>query len=264
MEKSLNILDAYVNTLPSQQNVLDIFDGEWASKFPEGSSLVSKPGFAALFEDARIDWMANTLGGLEGKTILELGPLEGGHSYMMSQMGALKIDSIEANTRAFLKCLCVKEIFNLDSVNFMLGDCNDFLENNQYKYDLIVASGILYHMVEPVKLLRLIANSTDKLMIWTHYYDKDVIENNSALSKKFTAPQEMNIDGFSVSIAEQFYNEALDWQGFCGGSQPTSRWLLRQSILDVLESLGFARLNISFEDKKHPNGPCFALCAERI
>ena len=84
----MNILDAYIIKAPNSQNMLDIFSGEWSSRLPAGSNLVTSPGHAALFDDPRIDWAAEILGGFAGKTCLELGPLEGGHSYMMQKMGA--------------------------------------------------------------------------------------------------------------------------------------------------------------------------------
>jgi hypothetical protein len=69
---------------------------------------------------------------------------------MLQRMNAKKIVSIEANTRAFLKCLCIKEIFNLDCVKFKLGDFIQFLEKTNSKFDLVFASGVLYHMLEPI------------------------------------------------------------------------------------------------------------------
>lgn len=261
--EKLNILEAYVRSCPSNQNILDIFSGEWASKMPDEAHLVTEPGFAGLFEDSRIIWLSEIFGSFEGKQVLELGPLEGGHSYMLHKRGAANIDAVESNTRAFLKCLCIKEIFGLQNVNFMLGDFNAFLEETNKKYEFVVASGVLYHMSDPIKLLRLIAKVTDKVMIWTHYYDESVISSNKILAKKFSDLHKFSSEGIPIEWAEQSYREALDWQGFCGGSQPTSKWLTRQSILNLLASLGFSELSIKFEKSDHPNGPCFAICAAK-
>lgn len=261
--KKLNILDSYIHSYPSRQNILDIFSDEWASKMPSKSHLVTEPGFADLFEDPRISWLSEVFGSIEGKKLLELGPLEGGHSYMLNKMGAAKVDAIESNTRAFLKCLCVKEIFDLQNVNFMLGDFNAFLEETNKRYELIIASGVLYHMSDPIKLLRMIAKVTDKVMIWTHYYDESIISSNKGLAKKFANSYKFSSDGIPMEWVEQSYQEALDWQGFCGGSKPTSKWLTRQSILNLLDSLGFADMSIGFENPNHPNGPSFAICAAK-
>ena len=77
---------------------------------PRNSDLKSTPGFAQLFEDDRILWDEEKLGKFLSKRVLELGPLEGAHTYMLQQLGAKEIISIESNKRAFLKCLIIKNI----------------------------------------------------------------------------------------------------------------------------------------------------------
>ena len=62
------------------------------------------------------------IGGVTEKTILELGPLEGGHSYMLDRAGAAQVVAIEGNARAYLKCLIVKELLGLPRVQFLCGD----------------------------------------------------------------------------------------------------------------------------------------------
>ena len=136
----MEILDAYVLTEPNNQNVLDIFKRQWSSRLPDNFGLVTQPGTARLFEDDRVAWAEQTLGNFSNWKILELGPLEGGHSYMFQSRNANKVISIEANTRAFLKCLCIKEILKLDRVEFKLGDFMSFLENDNSKYDMVFAS----------------------------------------------------------------------------------------------------------------------------
>src|ERR1035437_8430204 len=99
-----SILDSYVRTAHSVQNALDIFVSEWASRLPPPWSKCAAGGIP-LFEDGRIVWALQQLGGCEGQRALELGPLEGGHSYMLESHGAASVLAVEANTRAFLKCL---------------------------------------------------------------------------------------------------------------------------------------------------------------
>ncbi len=259
----MSILDSYTSKAPTPQNILDIFAGEWSSCLPAGCGLVTAPGHAALFEDVRIEWAAATLGGLEGKTCLELGPLEAGHSYMMQRMGAKRITAIEANSRAFLKCLCIKEIFNLSQVELRYGDFRAFFAENDARYDTIIASGVLYHMLDPLQIIKQMSQLTDQLYMWTHYYDAAIINARSDLRPKFRKLEDVEVDGLHLQWIEQSYDSALSWNGFCGGSAPTSRWLTRESILDYLKSCGYNRLDISFEAQDHPNGPSFAVCAQR-
>lgn len=257
----MEILNSYILDAPKYQNAVDIFKGEWSSRFPEHLNIVTKPGVAKLFEDDRVNWAEKIFQSFSGMNILELGPLEGGHSYMLQNKHASKIISIEANTRAYLKCLIVKEILKLDRVEFRLGDFVKFLENEIAKYDLVMASGVLYHLEEPVKLLNLISRVTDKLFIWTHYYDEEIIAKNKALKHKFGPLLTFEYEGISYEHSTQTYEDALSWNGFCGGNMPTSKWLTRSSIVKALNHYGFQDLQVNFDHPTHANGPAFAICA---
>jgi glycosyltransferase involved in cell wall biosynthesis len=259
----MNILDVYIAKGPSPQNVLNIFSGEWSSRLPAGSNLITTPGHASLFEDLRINWVAEIFGGFAGKICLELGPLEGGHSYMLQKMGAKRIIAIEANSRAFLKCLCIKEVFNLDKVEFKYGDFRDYFTENNSQYDILIASGVLYHMRDPIQLIEQMSRFSDHLFVWTHYYDAAIINARDDLRTKFRILQGVEKDGVSYQWIEQSYDSALDWNGFCGGSAPTSRWMTRESIINCLKANGYDQIDISFEAPDHPNGPSFAVCAQR-
>ncbi len=259
----MNILDEYVLNKPSSQNILDIFDGEWSSKLPERYGLHTRPGKASLFEDARIVWLEQIFGPVSGLDILELGPLEGGHSYMFQERGVNSVIAIEANTRAFLKCLCVKEVLGLNKVKFMLGDFSPYLEKTDSLFDLVFASGVLYHMPNPVLLLKNISRVTNKLFLWTHYYDKNIIESDDVLANKFSGLISIEIDGKIYDCAEQHYNESLGWEGFCGGGQPTSMWMTKDSLIAALKDFGFTELTFGFDGKEHPNGPAMAICASK-
>jgi hypothetical protein len=255
------ILDAYILNEPNFQNVLDIFKGEWSSQLPSNCGLVTQPASSKLFEDGRVAWAEEILGNFTNRKILELGPLEGGHSYMFQHRGASKVISIEANTRAFLKCLCIKEIFKLDRVEFILGDFMSFLRNDDSKYDMVFASGVLYHIEEPIELLKLISKVSNKTFIWTHYYDDEIISKRDNLKNKFDHINSFEYDGVSYDYSTQSYKDALDWTGFCGGPKPVSKWLTRDSIIKALRQFEFVDIQINFDDPDHQNGPAFGICA---
>lgn len=259
----MSILDQYCKKKPHPQNVIDIFKDEWSSKMPADSGLQSTPGTARLFEDERVKWVEKTFGGFTDLDVLELGPLEGGHSYILQQGGAKSVLAIEANQRAYLKCLCIKEVFNLHKVKFLLGDFNAYLEENKRTYDLIIAAGVLYHMKDPVRLIDLITHQTDRIYLQTHYYNHDIIAATPHLAPKFAAAKRFMYQEFEYEASDQNYNEALNWQGFCGGSEPDSRWLTRQSIIDCLKHFGFDNITINFEAPDHIHGPLFCICATR-
>jgi SAM-dependent methyltransferase len=260
---AVDILETYVMRPPSAQNVVDLFQGEWCSKLPPELGAEAVPGFADLFNDGRILLAERCLGGLQGRRVLELGPLEGAHSSMLQRLGAREVVAIEASSRAFLKCLCVKELLGLDRVRYHLGDFVAFMRNDTSRFDLVVASGVLYHMANPLEVLSLIAARTDNVLLWTHYYDADRIGRSPDLRRKFGPPERGTHRGVEAAWARQSYQEALDNATFCGGGQETSVWLTRDTLLRVLAAEGFSHTCIEFDTPDHPNGPALALHASR-
>lgn len=107
-KEDYKLLNYYSKELPNAQLLVDIFNGEWSSTLPPVNGEIISSGQAGLFDDQRIR-LLNEKVPLQGKSILELGPLEGGHTYMMHTMDAAEITAVEANSRALLKCLIVKE-----------------------------------------------------------------------------------------------------------------------------------------------------------
>ena len=238
------------------QTAFRLFDGEWSSDIPGYGG-----GHAKLFDDSRVRWFAEKCGGFEKKRVLELGPLEGGHTYMLAQRGA-QVTAIESNTRAFLKCLIVNNSLDFRA-KFMLGDFRHYLSTCSEKFDFLLASSVLYHMSEPAQLLQDAARVSDTIGIWTHYYDSDVINCNGDLRHKFDAePRIETIGTRSITSYRQSYLQALEWSSFCGGSAPISYWLNRDSLLGLLDDLGFA-VSISDDHRTHPNGPAMTLFAQR-
>jgi SAM-dependent methyltransferase len=254
---SRTILNAYVTDPPSRERAFTLFAGEWSSEIP-GYGL----GHVTLFDDDRIRWIEQQCGGFRGKRILELGPLEGGHTYMMARAGAADIVSIEANRRAFLKCLIVQNVLKFNA-DFRLGDFRPYLANCTEAYDLLIASGVLYHMTDPVGLLRDAARVSRSIALWTHYYDAAMVDARPELRKKFgRSPRRETIGSRQLLLYRYQYRDALGWAGFCGGSAPTSYWLTRDGLLGVLGDFGF-EVAIGDDARDHQNGPALLLFASR-
>jgi O-antigen biosynthesis protein len=111
----------FVDWLPAPANAARLFEGEWSSAVP---GLPSGP--VNLFEDPRVQWFEERLGGFAGRRVLELGPLEGGHTFMMARGGA-EVLAIESNKGAFLRCLIAKETVGMPKARFLLGDFRKYL-----------------------------------------------------------------------------------------------------------------------------------------
>jgi hypothetical protein len=256
----------FFGVAPSAQNALDLFAGEWSSQPPPDRAEL-KAGATPLFDDPRIAWAHHRLmemglaNGVRDREVLELGPLEGGHTYLLDRLGAASVTAVEANARAYLKCLIAKETFGMPRARFLLGDCLEFLRTTDRHFDVGFACGILYHLTNPVELLDLLARRCDSLFLWTVFYDPDFVAQNPVPGAKFSEAIQMETGGFPHTVHRFNYGPSLDWKGFCGGGDIYSYWMEKDQILGALRHFGFT----DFRTEQHPNvhGSALMLAARR-
>jgi len=257
-DSQLNLRDAF-GVRPASQNAVDLFRGEWSSAFPEWSEVVTGGG-CGFHEDERVRWGWEKLG-REGQSVLELGPLEGGHSYLLEQLGAGSVLALEANSRAFLKCLVAKELLGHRRTRFLLGDFNVFLENPSRRFDLCLACGVLYHQKDPIWLLRRIAKVADSVYLWFNYYDPKWFEQRPELALKEPFVEERRSwDGLEYRAYRRAYGASLEWKGFCGG-EAWAAWLEFETVCLALDRLGFEVVDSRQEE--NPNGPAASVAARK-
>ena len=254
----------HVEGAPNAQALLDIFAGEWASRLPAPYDTL-RAGDAQLFDDERITWTLERFGPLDGQSVLDLGPLEGGHTYMALQAGAERVVAIEGNSRHYLKCLLIKELLDLRAAQFRLGDFVTTLQSETEEFDLVLAQGVLYHMVDPVELIALTAERASRLALWTQYYDAErVARLPPRLRKHFAADGTSALTrGFAHTHHRFDYGLGRRLVGFYGGNQPHANWLTRDDLLGALERFGWRDVEIGFDLPDHPHGPSLSLTAVR-
>ena len=256
-----SILDQYVRDAPSAQNAVNVFAGEWSSFIPEQAGVTS--GQVPLFSDPRISWVLEQVGGVRGRRVLELGPLEAGHTYMLHEAGA-DVTAIESNTRAYLKCLIVKELLGMPNSHFQLGDFAPYLHDTQDRFDLVLASGVLYHSPDPLGLLESISRVAEKVAIWTQYFEPTVVAANPGFARMFNVePETVQWRGHTIALHRRDYLESLQWSGFCGGPESTALWMERDDLLTVLRELGYTDIQVQYDDLNGQNGANIMLCASR-
>lgn len=259
------LLDRYVDGFPAPQTAVDIFAGSWSSLFPAPFDDL-EAGPVELFNDQRIQWMLDQIGGVSGQRVLELGPLEGGHTYMLDRAGADEVVAIESNTQAYLKCLIAKEIVGMPASRFLCGDFVEYLAEAvtaSNRFDLIVASGVLYHLIDPVATIVHSAAITDQLFLWTHYYDAAILASQPHTAGRLTTAETVTTAGFEHHRYRQEYGRGVEDDSFCGGSRPYANWLDRESLFGALEHVGFDRTDVAFEDLDHPQGPSLCVLARK-
>ncbi len=251
---------------PSDQHAFDLFAGEWSSQ-PPASRPDLKAGVTPLFDDPRIAWANDRFremgleGGFAGRDVLELGPLEGGHTYLIDRLGATTVTAIEANPRAYLKCLVAKETLGMPHAKFLFGDALLHLRESERRYDIGVACGILYHLTNPVELLELLAQRCDALFLWTVFYDPEFVAANPVPGAKFSEALAMEHAGYPHTLHRFNYGPSLDWKGFCGGGDVFSYWMEKAEIIGALERFGFR--HIRSEQQPNVHGSALMLAARK-
>lgn len=223
-------------------------------------------GHAALFKDGRIPWFLDQIGDCTGYRALELGPLEGGHTHILEKSAVKSVVAVEANQRAFLKCLIVQNALSMKKAHFLLGDFQEYLAAAQPgSFEITIASGVLYHMRDPARLIKNLCRvSTQAILLWTHYYDAELIRQNPAVvTSKFGDTVKSNVDGVDIESTEFLYQTSLEWSGFCGGSKMSAQWLRRQDIVKLFENYGWRLQAVANDDTQHTHGPAFTGCFVR-
>ncbi|SKA36299.1 hypothetical protein SAMN02745126_05803 [Enhydrobacter aerosaccus] len=248
----------FVAALPSSQAAIDLIP-EWISNLPDKLGVIA--GHAPLFDDPRAAWALEKLGGVQGGRVLELGPMEGGHTYMLLRAGAADVVAIEANKQAYLKCLIAKELLKLSGAQFLLGDFVPWLAQTNLYFDVVWATGVLDQVINPLGLLACIALRTDKIHVFTHYIPDDGLVDTN-LASSIIAVEQRPHRGRMIPHFMRALPDSSTTSHYSGGLYTASAWLRRIDILDELKLLGFSQIEIGFESATD-NGPCFAFVAKR-
>ena len=227
--------DKFVLKKPSDQNSIDCFKNLWYSSFPSIFNLSA--GDHKLFFDARLEWAFTKIKSKSDWDVLELGPLEGGHSYWLEKNTNVRsVTAIEANQLCWLKCLVTKEVVDLKKTKYLLGDFIEFLKDTKKRYDLILALGVLYHMKNPLELIKRIAETTERAVIWTQFADKD---KQKEWQKKTVRYQDLKINGYVND-----YGSGNSLSKFIGGLDNYSVWMTKEDILSALKLCGFTGIEV--------------------
>lgn len=244
-----DIDENYLDTTPSNYSSLALYN-KWISNLPDASMNEGIP----LFHDVRIAWLMSLIN-VRGLNVLELGPLEAGHTYMLEKLGGANVLAIEANKNYFLKSLIIKNIYDLKS-KFYLGNFNKYIKHTDAHYDLCVASGVLYHMIEPIELILDLERIAKNIFLWTHYYNPDRID----IKYRFEDEKKYKLHNNTYRMKKQYY--PLKAETFCGGLHPFSYWLYRDDLIGLLKALNFS-VDINFEQVDHPNGSALCIFAQK-
>lgn len=225
----------------------------WVTRFTIDG--VHYGGTRTLVDDPRILWMATMLGDVAGKRVLELGPLEGAHSLTLSRLGTKHVDAIEGFEPAFQKCSVIQNLFALRDVTFHHADFRQWLDAyNGPAYDLVVASGVLYHLPNPVEVIRRLADIAPHVFVWTQCAD----------ASSPAGPEEaLTHDGRGYRGRKNHLPAAkASIAGYCAGLDAYSIWLYPEDMLNAFVDAGFAHIT-NVPVPATPQGPAMMFIASK-
>jgi SAM-dependent methyltransferase len=195
-----------------------------------------------LTRDPRLGLAEAAMGGFAGKRVLELGALEGGHSVALAQRGATVV-ALEGRAASCERARWVTARLGLDSIRFEVADVRAADITAYGRFDLVLNSGLLYHLDAPWELLARLAGVAPLMFIWTHY----------ALDDRAT--ERVVVGGTELRGARQ---REFGPQDPLSGLQPTSFWPTRDSLTTMLRLTGWSEV-ASDVQPAHPDGPGITL-----
>ncbi len=219
-------------------------------------------GNVGLSNDPRMSFWEKSIGGFNGKSILELGPMECHHTNMMHKAGAIKITAIEGIRECFIRCLIVKEVFALTRSEIIFGDFCDWVESWATaghsglldKYDAVLTSGVLYHQTNPAKLIHDLAKITDVVMVWSHV---------AGLKSPNGAESTIEHDGKVYKGKINNYGGTRgNLVGYCGGLNDTAFWMYPDEMRRCFKDAGFTKF-VDQETQPNKNGESVLFVASK-
>lgn len=92
----------------------------------------------------------------------------------------------EANAICRLKCLIIIKFFYLDQPRFLLGNFERFLRDTQTRLDVVVGSGVLYLLMDPLLSLLDMMRVTGHIFVWTNFLMMHAVMLVKTLRSLFT------------------------------------------------------------------------------
>lgn len=179
----------------------------------------------------------------EAETILELGALEGAHTFMLAEHPRVKrVLAVEGRAVNLRKARFLKQVLQAEKAEFIQGN----LENDPLAvghFDAVYCSGLLYHLPEPWKLIERLASAAPKLFLWTMYSDDasaDLVRHGFRGREQTEGGTEEPLSGLSAH----------------------SFWLTLGSLTEALTRSGYGHIEIIHNDLAHSAGRAVTIGAK--
>ena len=215
--------------------------GPWIYQFQIGERVLG--GGISAVGDERVERFFRYAS--NPKTILELGALEGAHSFILAQrLGVKRVVALEGREANLRKSRFVQELLQIGNVEFAQANLEHADLSAFGKFDAVFCCGLLYHLPEPWKLIEQCASVAPLLFIWTQY-----AAENEAHDMGRGLRGKIHVEGGA--------DEPLS------GMSATATWLTLDSLRALLVASGYESVEVLHDDPAHANGPAVTIGASR-
>ena len=192
-------------------------------------------------DDIRTQLVVDACGGtLAGRTVVDLGCLEGGFTLAFAQRGAARVLGIEARELSVQRCELARTLLGVDNAEFVVADIKDELSRHD-PFDVVFATGILYHVADPAGFLRTMRSACDHVaLVDTHVARVDEASHDCS-------PMVTRESGGSTYSGRMFpeyppdvsdaAKEAMAWAAY---SDADAFWPLEEDLVRMMRDAGFA------------------------
>jgi SAM-dependent methyltransferase len=176
-------------------------------------------------------------------TILELGALEGAHSFIFAERpGVKRVVALEGRESNLRKARFVQGLLAIGNVEFAQANLEHADLTEFGNFDAVFCCGLLYHLPAPWQLLKQLPAIAPLVFIWTQYAAEDEArEIGNGLRGK--------------TQTEGGPDEALS------GMSATATWLTLSSLRELLSASGYQSVDVIHDEPAHPNGPAVTIGA---
>jgi SAM-dependent methyltransferase len=175
-------------------------------------------------------------GDLKGKSIADLGCLEGGYATEFARLG-MDATGIEVRDSNFQNCLYVKAKTELPNLNFIQDDAMNIGRHGPF--DGLFICGLLYHLDKPRKFIEEAARVCKKFMIIDTHVAPAIHEEAVDIYRLTGTEINEGLRGRWYPEYESVSAERLDQMKWSSWSNNKSFWIEKAYLLQVMKEAGF-------------------------
>lgn len=201
--------------------------------------------------DRRLKRIVQVAADLAGKPmnqlrVLDLACLEGHYAIEFAMRGAEAV-GIELREANIVKARYAKQRLGLDKLELVQDDVRNLSVDKYGKFDLVICSGILYHLDAPdvFEFVRAISDVCTRLTIFDTFIALDALESQSFEGKEYWGVwyKEHDENASATQKQKDLWASVDNVRSF---------WLTRPSLINLLSELGFTSVYDVFFPPSHP------------